>query len=267
VVRVGWLARTPDEERELPEPTSPSAGHPFELAAVDLTTTDGRFTGWIATDGERTSDWLNHNDELLVRGLNDIALSAEDAEPGLPVSSGLGEQRLQPEDVIFVVPPPLPPNRHLRLHRRKVRIHLDVGSYRVVGQLHVRPGASAGDYVLRSSRNMVPLTEVELLHTAEPEFRRLLPVVIINARHVTRMQEAEQRGRPLLTSAHARLGPVEAPTPKPAPAQADAPQPDTARPRVTPDAMAALRLLLDAGLLDVTEFQVKRAELLARPQA
>ena len=263
-MRVSWASR----QREA-EPVPDEAGHepdthPFELAAIDLTTTSGRCSGWIATDGQRTSDWLNHSTELVVRGLTSVSPLDELADPGLPVASGLEVHRLKPEEVIFVVPPPLPPNRHLRLHRRKVRIHLDIGQYRVVGQLHVRPGANAGDYVLRSSRSMVPLTEVELVHEGEPPYRRLVSVLIVNSRHVTRMREAEQRGRPLLTSSAVRAPMAPAPTVTPVSAEPSVLSPSAAEPT---DTMAALRLLLDAGLLNITEFQIKRAELLARPQA
>lgn len=262
-MKVGWLARTPGPKEQPPQGAvaQPSL-HPFELAAVDLITVSGRFSGWIATDGERTSDWLNHNDELLVRGMEAVAPMEQLAEATLPVASGLTEQHLSATDVIFVVPPPLPPNRHLRLHRRRVRIHLELGAYRVSGQLHVRPGANAGDYVLRSTRTMVPLTEVELVHAGDPAFRRLTPVLIVNARHVTRMREAEQRGRPVVIASHP--GPAAEPAP-PVALRSSAVRPSGAR--AARDAMAALQTLLDAGLLDITEFQTKRALLQAGTQS
>ncbi len=261
-MRIGWAARTPEAPAEAHDSDGAAAhAHPFELAAAELTTTEGRFTGWIATDGQRTSDWLNHNGELLVRGMTPVGLSEDLVDPGLAIASGLAEHRLGAHELLFLAPPPLPANRHLRLHRRKVRVHLEMGDYRVVGQLHVRPGASAGDYVLRSSRRMVPLTEVDLVHVGEPEFRRTLAVLIINARHVTRMQDADQRRRqgaavpqPPPSGPLTRLHATPAATPAPA-----------AAPQIAADALSALRLLLDAGLLDITEFQTKRAQLLAEP--
>ncbi len=261
-MRIGWAARPPEAPTEAHDSDgSAASAHPFELAAADLTTTRGRFTGWIATDGQRTSDWLNHNGELVVRGMSAVGPTDDLADPSLAVASGLTEHRLQAHELLFLIPPPLPANRHLRLHRRKVRVHLEMGDYRVVGQLHVRPGASAGDYVLRSSRSMVPLTEVELVHVGEPEFRRTLAVLIINARHVTRMQDADQRRR--------QGSAVPARPPSPAltglrPPSSSRPAP-VARPQPAADALSALRLLLDAGLLDITEFQTKRAQLLAEP--
>jgi hypothetical protein len=266
-MRARWAARATEAEPPAPVDDEAAASHPFELAAVDLTTVEGRFSGWIATDGERTSDWLNHNTDLVVHGMTPAPPSDELVDPGLPAGDGLERRHLRPEEVVFVVPPPLPPNRHLRLHRRKVRIHLDLGGYRVSGQLHVRPGASAGDYVLRSSRRMVPLTEVELVHRGEPAFRRQLAVLIVNARHVTRMQEAEQRGQALVSASAPGPAPVAERTAAPTAPPAKAVRLVTPSPAVPTDAMAALQLLLEMGLLDITEFQVKRAQLLAQPSS
>jgi hypothetical protein len=270
MARVAWARRhdpatEPDGSALAAVAPDQASAHPFELAAVDFTTVTGRWTGWIATDGNRTSDWLNHSSELVIRGMNEIALADDLDEPGLPVASGLTEHRLRPEELLFVVPPPLPPNRHLRLHRRRVRIHLDMGDYHISGELHVRPGANAGDYALRSSRTMIPLTEVELAYRGEPEFRRLESVLIVNARHVTHMRESEERGRPLATSSSA--GPALSTIDTAPSVSSDGTIPRQRHGLVTRDSLAALRVLLDAGVLDVGEFQAKRAEILARPQA
>lgn len=235
---------------------------PFELAAIDLTLLDGRRLGWIATDGARTSDWMNENREVVVYGMREIPLATDLADPGLPGDAERDTHRLDRNEIVFAVPPPLPPNRHLRLHRRRVLIQLDIGNYRIGGQLHVRPGADAGDYVLRSSRTMVPLTEVELVHDGEPEFHRLLEVLIINARHVTRMVQGDR-----LASRPAPQAVVPAVESRPAAPVAALP----ARPGVVggdgTEVLWALRTLLDANLLSIEEFQAKRAELMARGRA
>lgn len=273
MARVAWARRhdptaEPDGSELRAVAPDQASSHPFELAAVDLTTVTGRWTGWIATDGDRTSDWLNHSSELLIRGMSEVALADDLDEPGLAVASGLTEHRLRPEELLFLVPPPLPPNRHLRLHRRQVRIHLDMGDYHVSGQLHVRPGANATEYALRSSRTMIPLTEVELVHRGDPEFRRLESVLIVNARHVTHMRESEERGRPLATASTASsAGPEPSAAGTTPSVSSNGEVPQQRHGLVTRDALAALRVLLDAGVLNVAEFQAKRAELLARPPA
>ena len=94
---------------------------------------------------------------------------------------------------IFAVPPTLPSGRHLRLHRRVIRIHFEMENYDLSGRIHVRPGAEVGDYLLRSSRVFVPITDVELTRLTEPAFSRTLPVVIVNSRHVSRLHLVEGR--------------------------------------------------------------------------
>lgn len=253
-MKLNWARST---DATIADADAPGAA-PFELAAIDLITDAGRRFGWIATDGERTSDWLNAGDDVVVHGLRDVPLDDEISAPVMPGGQGLATHRLTRAEIIFAVPPPLPPNRHLRLHRRKVRINLEIGDYRVSGQLHVRPGADASDYILRTSRSMVPLTDVELVHTAEPEFRRLLPVLILNARRVTRMREADPQ------AAHRQpMAAPEASAPTP-PAVPDAGGSAPSGTSAAQDPMAALSVLLDAGLLDLSEFQAKRAALLVR---
>lgn len=162
---------------------------PFELSAVDLFTTSGRRVAWIATNGRRTSDWLNSKDTLTVRGMQALDLDDEQAPPPLPPADAT-EEVIPADEVLFVIPPPLPPRRHLRLHRRRVAVRAMVKRFAIGGQAHIRPGIEIGLQVFRSGRRFVPLTDVQLVRTDEPALDWTLPVIIINSAHV-----AEFRGQ------------------------------------------------------------------------
>jgi len=233
------------------------------LARVELYTVWGREVGWVSSGRDRTSDWLNQGDTISVRGLRDLPLAGHrpDAEPA-PTLAEVGAlpmtERLA-ADVIFVVPPALPPNRHLRLHRRIVAVRMELASFLLVGRVHIRPGAEAGDYLLRGNRRFVPVTGVELTYTGEPSFARHLPVAIVNVTHVTLLD----RG------AHAATHSAE-------------PSVDAGRATTTHEALDAatgttqdlflsarvaleqLAALADEGLITRTEQRRKRAEILAR---
>jgi hypothetical protein len=248
-----------------PEPVGP----PDEsaLAQVELYTVWGREVGWVSSGRDRTSDWLNQGDTISVRGLRDLPLAGNgpDAEPAptLAEADALPMTERLAADVIFVVPPALSPNRHLRLHRRIVAVRMELASFRLVGRVHIRPGAEAGDYLLRGNRRFVPVTGVELTHTGEPSFARQLPVAIINVTHVMLLD----RGAHAETHEEAHEG---------------EPSVEAGRPRTADDALGALTgttqdsflsarvaleqlaALADEGLITRTEQRRKRAEILAR---
>jgi len=73
--------------------------------------------------------------------------------------------------------------------------------YQLSGRIHVRPGAEVGDYLLRSTRTFVPITDAELVRQREPEFARMLPVVIMNVRYVSRIHLMDGSPEPPLTPA------------------------------------------------------------------
>jgi len=156
------------------------------LAELEIYTKTGRLIGWIAPEGERTSDWINRANELELIGAVEAGLADERPELTEP-SAGAGRTRIAASEILFAVPPSLPQGRHLRLHRRVLRVRFQVEGYQLSCKIHVRPGAEVGDYLLRSSRIFVPITDAELVHQREPEFLRLLPVAIMNARYVSRI--------------------------------------------------------------------------------
>lgn len=182
-----------------------------ELAPIDVFTTEGREIGWIAPSGDRTSDRLNREKELAVYAPIATPIGEMSDWPAAPES--IDEARWasrELEQLIFVVPPPLPPNRHLRLHRRIQDVSMSIGPWRIRGRAHVRPGAEAGDFLLRGSRRFVPLTQVELLREADPPFGAQLEVLIVNVSHVTEfaMPGRERHARPLVAQQNAPVPPT-----------------------------------------------------------
>ena len=287
-MRFAWTRATADDTSPDRAPTETA---PDELAAVELLTDEGRRVVWIATRGKRTSDWLNAHAEVPVHGLTDAAAADDVAAPSAPPN---GEPiLLERSKIVWAVPPPLPANRHLRLHRRRVLVHLELDEWEVSGQAHVRPGADATDQVLRGTRELVPLTEVQVVSRADPKNGFAAPVLIVNRRHVRRVGEdtphvsaavPDPAGPADPTDPSAAAAAEPAPPPAPAPTvpvgEADqapsGPVSDPTRaaaeaPAETPIesgadlVQAALAVLLEVGVIDVVEFQSIRARIPAPP--
>lgn len=220
---------------------------PYELAAIELLTVDGPMSGWIATDGARTSDWLNAADAAEIHGLR-----PHDAAQPVPYPEARPPTPVERDRIVWVVPPPLPANRHLRLHRRRMRVRIELDGYDVVGQVHVRPGADANDAILRGTRAMVPLTDVEVRAHDDPSNSVVRPVLIVNASHVRRLISDGPR--------RAEAPPEPGPSPAPAPAAESSPAPD---PEPAESPSHALVVLLEAGIIDLVEFQAMRARISA----
>jgi len=251
-MHLGWLTQGRTSLTSVDGTGSPD---PFELSVIDLVTGTGRLMAWIVSNGRRTSDGMNEGDTLRVRGSQRIELADTQAVPP-PTPTDSEEEEIDAADVIFVIPPPLPANRHLRLHRRRVHVELQLKGFVISGQAHVRPGAEVGRHIFHSGRRFVPLTDVELVSTEEPAFSWTLPVVIVNAAMVE-----EIRGIALAQ-------PIEASALEASTAEAvDAVLAETEVPEEAPASrnailVTALELLLEAGVMDLVEFQEKRAALL-----
>jgi hypothetical protein len=242
----------------MPEPDVPTPS-PDGLVPVELYTVWGREWGWISSGDERTSDWLNRADTLSLHGISDLPLVGDAPTTGEP-----GEVANRPDferlaaDVVMVVPPALPANRHLRLHRRIVEVRMELASFALVGRVHIRPGAKAGDYLLRGNRRFVPITNAELTYTGETPFRRHLPVVIVNVTHVTLLDRGP--------------GAAEEMTLEASLTDAGAPPATVTEPSgVTADAFLSAREALEQlaglakdGLITAAEHRRKRGDILAR---
>jgi hypothetical protein len=245
-MHLGWLT---NNRTSLTSVDGTGGSDPFELSVIDLVTGSGRRMAWIVSNGRRTSDWLNEDDTIRVRGSQPIALEDTQAVP--PPTPTDSVEEIDAADVLFVIPPPLPANRHLRLHRRRVHVELQLKGFVISGQAHVRPGAEVGRHIFNSGRRFVPLTDVELVSTTEPGFSWTLPVVIVNASHVEEIRGVAV-AQPIEESTAAVVDEVLAQTevPEEAPSSRNA------------ILVTALELLLEAGVIDLVEFQEKRAALL-----
>jgi hypothetical protein len=233
------------------------------LAELEVYTRTHRLVGWIAPEGERTSDWLNRGHEIEL--LSPIEAPMAAPRPTLAEPEGTPRrQRVSATDIVFAVPPTLPSGRHLRLHRRVIRIHFEMEGYDLAGRIHIRPGAEVGDYLLRSSRVFVPITDVELTRLVEPVFSRSLPVVVVNSRHVSRLHLVEGHRDPVSVSPE-----VARPTVHAAPTLERWPQEDLTEaagpsPAEVHRALSELTEMHREGLVSDAEFELKRAEILAR---
>jgi hypothetical protein len=231
------------------------------LAELEIYTPTRRLLGWIAPEGERASDWMNRGEEVELLASLEVGLAAD--RPELPDPQRDARRvRLASQDVLFAVPPSLPQGRHLRLHRRIARIEFEMGEYDVSGHIHVRPGTEPMDGLLRSPRVFVPITDAQLIHHEEPRFSRAVQVLVVNSRHVTRLQ--------LNGSSPARRSPSQVTAKE---------WPDESTPATALDqdlgaieplagsvhrALSELTALHRDGLIDDAEFQAKRSEILAR---
>jgi hypothetical protein len=147
--------------------------------------------------------------------------------------------------------------------------------------------------VMRGTRDLVPLTDVQVVSRHAPGEGMALPVLIVNRRHVRRVVEdtphvsapvpdpvVPMQAGDAIDPRLAWLGSVAPPTasepPTPGEPPASAAPGDSAN--VTPDRPepaepsgvellhAALALLLETGVIDVVEFQSIRARIPAPPK-
>jgi hypothetical protein len=285
------LAWARGKGRASPQPDPEAPVWPV-LAELEIYTPDRRLVGWIAPEGERTSDWINRANELELLGAIETGLAdarPEVQEPG----AGATRVRLPTSEIMFAVPPSLPQGRHLRLHRRVLRVRFQLDGYQLSGRIHVRPGAEVGDYLLRSSRTFVPITDAELVRQREPEFSRMLPVVIMNVRYVSRIhlvdgtpepppapieppttrEPSRAPTMPVMASESATMPNIAA-TPAPTTSEPQAAQSGAVQPFSFSDiepvegsvhrALSELVALRRDGLISDAEFETKRSEILSR---
>ncbi|MGH2429255.1 MAG: hypothetical protein ACRDGV_10315 [Candidatus Limnocylindria bacterium] len=262
-MHLNWLSHGRTADPGAAGGVAEPGAEPFELSVIDLVLIGGRRLAWIATNGRRTSDWLNMSDTLQLRGAQSVDLTDATAAPP-PLPTDVAEEPLAASDVLFAIPPPLPANRHLRLHRRRVHVQLVLPGFRIGGQAHVRPGAEVGTHLFRSGRRFVPLTDVELVSTGEPGFSWTAPVLIVNAMHVKEMsgpapvQPPGSEGAVAAAQAAEATGAADAMN---AGAAEDEDVPAEAMGSRTAILLTCLELLLNEGVIDITEFQEKRASL------
>lgn len=134
------------------------------LPAVRIFTAELELRGSIAPTGQRVTD-------MLLRG-QDLAFLPDGATPSPEAWISIA-----PEDVLFVVPPPLAnPSRPPESYRL-VDVRLRIGEYRIIGIAHLRDGEQLdGDLARRQP--FLPVTRATIASDrAEPE---RVDVVIVN---------------------------------------------------------------------------------------
>jgi hypothetical protein len=162
-----------------------------DLATIEIYTADARIVGWIAANGQRVTDLLNHQDELRLwhpsPGPIVEPTGADGANPD-PGSDDSGEwQSVVTEQLILAMPPEWRAARQLRLHRKLRRVALSAGPFSVTGNLHLSPAAETGDQIPFEGRRFLPLTDAYILHNGEPPFEHVVSVVIVNTAHITQI--------------------------------------------------------------------------------
>ena len=161
-----------------------------DLAPIELYTADSRIVGWIAANGRRVTDLLNHEGELRLWRPSPGPIEAPGAHNGVTqqVEPESGEwQILMTDQVILAMPPEWRASRQLRLHRKLRRVAVTAGPFQVTGNLHMPPGTDVGLEYIDRAPQFLPLTESYILHNGEPPFEHVVSVVIVNTVHITQM--------------------------------------------------------------------------------
>jgi hypothetical protein len=144
------------------------------LAAIRIFTRDIELRGAVAPAGQRITD-------LLLRG-QDLAFLPAGAEPTpehwLAVATS---------DILFVVPPPLPPRSAGGPAPNMRKVSVIVGPYRLTGTAHVK-GDEELDATFVARQPFLPLTSAEILRAGAPS--EALDVVIVNLAASTRVGPA-----------------------------------------------------------------------------
>lgn len=134
------------------------------LASIRIFTNDLELRGRVAPAGQRITD-------LLLRG-QDLAFLPAGAEPTpehwLAVATS---------DILFVVPPPLPPRSTSGPPQNVRQISVIVGPYRITGTAHLESDATL-DAAFAARQPFLPLTSAVILHGGAPD--EALDVVIVN---------------------------------------------------------------------------------------
>jgi hypothetical protein len=162
-----------------------------DLAPIELYTADARIVGWIAANGQRVTDLLNHQDELRLWHPSPGPIVEPTGADGANLDAGSDDsgewQSVVTEQLILAMPPEWRAARQLRLHRKLRRVALSAGPFSVTGNLHLSPAAETGDQIPFEGRRFLPLTDAYILHNGEPPFEHVVSVVIVNTAHITQI--------------------------------------------------------------------------------
>lgn len=149
-------------------PVIPRAAHAAattSLEPIRIATDEIELAGSVAPTGQRITD-------MLLRG-QDLAFlpGGADPEPETWIA-------VAPADILWVVPPPLPPRRGWLPSAGEARLHVRIGPYRLIGSARLRPGTPV-DRRLAISQPFLPLTAATIGRDGEERVEDV-DVVIVN---------------------------------------------------------------------------------------
>jgi len=143
----------------------PAAPH---LEPIRIYTTEMVLDARVKPGGQRMTDILQRGGEIAV-----LPNGADEDDAAAWVT-------IPTADVLMAVPPPHVSPRELRIVRDQREVRLTVGTYRVVGTAHLRPGLERDVYT-RVTHPFLPLTNVSLIRADGSEWTAA-DVLIINLR-------------------------------------------------------------------------------------
>lgn len=178
----------------LPDPGGePSDARP-EAPPIDFVAfgADVLLSGNVALQAERLTDMLNDHDEYL---LTDVTCHGLGDAVGVEVPEFL----IRRDELLLVHATGPRGNRERRISTRAVPMVIQIGPYRLRGDLHTRPGTEPLDQ-LRRRKAMVPMTDAWL----EFEFggqlqERRLPTIIVNRELIDWIKPAANDGFAMLS--------------------------------------------------------------------
>lgn len=120
-----------------------AALHPIRIATDVI-----ELVGSVAPTGQRVTD-------MLLRG-QDVAFLPGGAEPTPETWIAVA-----PSDILWVVPPPLPPRVATVQTARRARMHVRIGPYRILGVAHLADDGPV-DRQLAVTHPFLPLTDASI---------------------------------------------------------------------------------------------------------
>jgi hypothetical protein len=140
-----------------------AALHPIRIAtdAIEL-------VGSVAPTGQRVTD-------MLLRG-QDVAFLPSGADPAPETWIAVA-----PSDILWVVPPPLPPRVATVQTTRRARLHVRIGSYRLLGVAHLADDGPV-DCRLAAAHPFLPLTAASIGREGTPNVEDVSVVIVNMAR-------------------------------------------------------------------------------------
>ncbi len=135
------------------------------LQPVRIATEVIELIGSVAPTGQRVTD-------MLLRG-QDVAFLPSGAEPTPDTWIAVA-----PSDILWVVPPPLPPRVATSQTTRRARLHVRIGMYRLLGVAHLADEGPV-DGRLVAAHPFLPLTDASIGREGAADVEDV-EVVIVN---------------------------------------------------------------------------------------